>query len=82
MFLRKLLVSGQVALSLLLLMGAILFLRTLANLEVAGPGFSTEHLMVFSVDPSLNGYVDDRVKDFFRRLTEDLKRCPVSVRSA
>ena len=75
-FLRKLLVSGQMALALLLLTGAILFLRTLANLEVSGPGFSTEHLMAFSVDPSLNGYVDDRAKDFFRRLTDDLQALP------
>jgi predicted permease len=72
-FLRKLLVSGQMALALLLLIGASLFLRTLANLENTGPGFSAEHLMAFSVDPSLNGYTDERTKDFFRRLTDDLQ---------
>ena len=76
LLLRKLLVTGQVALSLLLLVGASLFLRTLANLEGAGPGFSTEHLLAFSVDPSLNGYADDRVKDFFRRLTEEFEALP------
>ena len=75
-FLRKLLVSGQMALALLLLIGASLFLRTLANLENTGPGFSAEHLMAFSVDPSLNGYADDRTKDFFRRLTDDLQALP------
>jgi predicted permease len=75
-FLRKLLVSGQMALALLLLIGASLFLRTLANLENTGPGFSTEHLMAFSVDPSLNGYTDERTKDFFRRLTDDLQALP------
>ena len=75
-FLRKMLVSGQMALALLLLIGASLFLRTLANLEVSGPGFSTEHLIAFSVDPSLNGYSDDRAKDFFRRLTNDLQALP------
>jgi len=78
--LRKLLVSGQMALALLLLIGATLFLRTLANLEGSGPGFSTEHLMAFTVDPSLNGYADDRAKDFFRRLTDDLRGLP-GVRS-
>jgi predicted permease len=72
-FFRKLLVSGQMALALLLLIGASLFLRTLANLENTGPGFSAEHLMAFSVDPSLNGYTDERTKDFFRRLTGDLQ---------
>jgi len=74
--LRKLLVSGQMALALLLLIGATLFLKTLANLENSGPGFSTEHLMAFTVNPSLNGYVDDRAKDFFRRLAEDLQTLP------
>jgi predicted permease len=75
-FLRKLLVSSQMALALLLLIGAGLFLRTLANLENSGPGFSTEHLMAFTVDPSLNGYTDERTKDFFRRLTDDLQALP------
>ena len=74
--LRKLLVSGQMALAFLLLIGASLFLRTLANLELSGPGFSTEHLMAFTIDPSLNGYVDDRAKNFFRRLADDLQALP------
>jgi predicted permease len=47
---RKLLVGAQITLSLLLLIGAGLFLRTLTNLESLGPGFSTERLMTFSVD--------------------------------
>jgi len=75
-YLRKLLVSGQMALALLLLIGASLFLRTLANLENTGPGFSTEHLMAFSIDPSLNGYVNDTANVFFRRLTNDLQTLP------
>ena len=75
-FLRKLLVSGQMALALLLLIGATLFLRTLANLQNSGPGFSTEHLTAFTVDPSLNGYVNDRAKDFFRRLNDNLQSLP------
>ena len=75
-FLRKLLVSGQMALALLLLVGASLFLRTLANLKSTGPGFSTEGLVTFRVDPSLNGYGDERTKDIFRRLAEDLQTLP------
>ena len=74
--LRKVLVSGQMALALLLLIGATLFLRTLANLQNSGPGYSTEHLMAFTIDPSLSGYVDDRAKDFFRRLNDDLQALP------
>jgi predicted permease len=75
-FLRKLLVGGQMALALLLLISASLFLRTLANLEGSGPGFPTEHLMAFNVDPSLNGYTDERARDFFRRLTDELQTLP------
>jgi predicted permease len=71
-----LLVSGQVALALSLLIGASLLVRTLANLESSRPGFSPQHLMSFSVDPSLNGYVDARAKDFFRRLTDGLQALP------
>ena len=53
---RKALVAVQVALSLLLLVGAGLFVRTLANLRQLGPGFTAERLLAFNVDPSLNGY--------------------------
>jgi predicted permease len=74
--LRKLLVSSQVALALALLIGASLLVRTLTNLENSGPGFVPQHLMSFSVEPSLNGYVDARAKDFFRRLTDDLHGLP------
>jgi predicted permease len=73
---RKLLVSGQIALSLFLVVGAGLFLRSLANLRSQGPGFSTEHLLAFSVDPSLDGYDDRASFDFYRRLTENLQATP------
>jgi predicted permease len=64
---RKGLVVAQVALSLLLLIGAGLFSRSLANLRALDPGFQAERLLAFSVDPSLNGYDLDRR---FRLLSE------------
>jgi predicted permease len=73
---RKLLVSGQIALSLFLVVGAGLFLRSLANLRSQGPGFSTGRLLAFSVDPSLGGYDDRASFDFYRRLTENLQATP------
>jgi predicted permease len=76
MLMRKLLVGSQVALSLLLLVGAGLFVRTLRNLQSLGPGFSTDRLITFSVDPSLNGYSDERTKAFYQRLTEVLEATP------
>ena len=49
--LRKSLVAAQVTLSLLLLIGAGLFLKSLNNLRNLGPGFPVERLIGFNVDP-------------------------------
>jgi predicted permease len=74
--LRRMLVGVQVALSLLLLFGAGLFVRTLRNLENLGPGFPTDHLLTFRIDPSLNGYSDDETKSFYERLDANLQTMP------
>ncbi|HXE12867.1 MAG TPA: ABC transporter permease [Bryobacteraceae bacterium] len=74
--LRKLLVGAQITLSLLLLIGAGLFLRTLTNLRSLGPGFAADRLVGFNVDPSLNGYTDAHMRTFYQRLTEDLQTTP------
>jgi len=70
--LRKTLVVAQVALSLLLLIGAGLFLRSLENLSSLGPGFPAERLVGFNIDPSLGGYTPDRSKIFYQQLTDSL----------
>ncbi len=74
--LRKTLVAAQVALSLLLLIGAGLFLRSLDNLSSLGPGFAVERLVGFNIDPSLGGYTPERAKIFYQRLTETLSSVP------
>ena len=74
--LKKALVVAQVALSLLLLIGAGLFLRTLQNLSNLGPGFPVERLVGFNVDPSLVGYKTEQSKAFYRHLTESLNAIP------
>jgi predicted permease len=74
--LRKSLVVVQVALSLLLLIGAGLFLRSLDNLSQLGPGFNASRLIGFAIDPTLSGYKPDRVKLTYRELTESLKTLP------
>jgi len=74
--LRKALVISQVTLSLLLLVGAGLFLRSLANLRNLGPGFSPERLIGFNIDPSLNGYTPERMKIFYPQLTDALSAIP------
>ena len=74
--LRKTLVAAQVTLSLLLLIGAGLFVKSLSNLRTLGPGFPTERLIGFQLDPSLNGYSPERAKLFYRELTASLSSLP------
>lgn len=74
--LRKGLVIAQVTLSLLLLVGAGLFVRSLSNLRNLGPGFPTERLVGFNVDPSLSGYAPERLKVFYPQLSEALSSIP------
>jgi hypothetical protein len=73
---RKGLVVAQVALSLLLIVGAGLFARSLANLRSLDPGFDASRLITFNVDPSLTGYSQDRVRQFYGRLTEEIAGLP------
>jgi predicted permease len=79
--LRKILVVAQVSLSLLLLVAAGLFVRSLHNLKALGPGFPTENLIGFNLDPSLNGYSPERCKLFYQQLTSNLNALP-GVQSA
>jgi predicted permease len=77
---RKTLVIAQIALSLLLLVGAGLFARSLYNLKGVDPGFRPENLMAFTVDPSLNGYSQSRTQALYARLQEGIGALP-GVRS-
>jgi len=74
--LRKILVAAQVSLSLLLLIGAGLFVRSLSNLKDLDPGFRIANLVGFAVDPPMNGYKPDRSLDFYRRLRDSLDAIP------
>ena len=78
---RKGLVIAQVGLSVLLLAGAGLFARSLYNLKTLDPGFQTDQLLGFSIDPSLNGYPRERALAIFRQLEEQLGAL-AGVRSA
>jgi predicted permease len=62
--LRRALVISQVALSLLMLIAAALFARSLYNLMNVDLGFRRDHLLSFSVDPSLAGYKAARIREF------------------
>lgn len=70
------LVVVQVALSLILLVGAGLFVRTLVNLQRVDPGFNTANLMLFEVRPELIGYQGEQLRQFYRQLGERLETVP------
>jgi predicted permease len=74
--LRKALVAAQVTLSLLLLIGAGLFIRSLGNLKDLDPGFRTKNLLTFAVDPMLNGYTKEHSLQFYRQLKTTLDNLP------
>jgi len=73
---RKTLVAAQVGLSLLLLIGAGLFIRSLSNLRGLDPGFKTGNLVGFALDPPMNGYKMERSLEFYRQLREQLDGLP------
>jgi predicted permease len=74
--LRKTLVAAQVAVSLLMLIGAGLFLRTLRNLQEVDLGFDTRSLVSFTIDPSLNGYEPAATRQFVTTLLDRLNSAP------
>jgi predicted permease len=69
---RRFLVVTQVSLSLLLLIGASLFVRSLRNLQTQEAGFQTEQIVAFSVDPTLNGYNTSKSKQVYQQIKEKL----------
>jgi predicted permease len=74
--LRKGLVVAQISLSLMLLIGAGLFARSLYNLRMMHPGFNAENLMTFSIEPSLSGYQGERAVNFFERTLQAMQSIP------
>ena len=79
--LAKALVVLQVALSLLLLVGAGLFVRSLRNLESQDLGFSPQHVLLVGIDPRIAGYKQAQLPSFYRLVQERVEAIP-GVRSA
>ncbi len=77
LFLRKGLVTAQVALSFLLLFGAGLFVRSLDNLRATDTGITAlDNLVTFQLSPALSGYDDERTVVFYRDLLDRLHAAP------
>jgi predicted permease len=74
--LAKMLVVVQVALSLLLVAGAGLFLRTLWNLQSVGLGYPREHLLMVTADGVSAGYKGPQLTNLWHDLTERLRALP------
>jgi predicted permease len=72
---RSLLVV-QVTISIVLLIGAGLFLRTVENLRHVDVGFNATNLVIFRVAPSLNGYDDARISRLYAQLLDRLRAVP------
>jgi predicted permease len=79
--LRNVLVAAQVALSLVALVGAGLFLRSLQNAQRISPGFDVEHLAVLSFDLGAQGYTTERGRQMQQRVLERATSVP-GVQSA
>jgi len=80
--LAKALIVSEVALSLMLLIGAGLFLRTLVNLSNVDTGFNKENVLLFGIDPPSVGYKEDlRVVSLYQQIEQRVSALP-GVRAA
>jgi predicted permease len=73
---RTTLVTSQVGLSMLLLVGAGLFIKSLVNVSRVDLGLHTEHIVTFGVSPQLNGYTGTRSLELFQRMEDELAKVP------
>lgn len=79
--LGKVLVMTQIAISLLLLIGSGLFIRTLRNLENVQLGYAREKMVLIDVDSTTAGYEGATAADLYNRLLDEIRAIP-GVKSA
>ncbi|HTC87936.1 MAG TPA: ABC transporter permease, partial [Bryobacteraceae bacterium] len=80
--LRGLLVISEIALAMLALMGAGLFIRSMRQAERVEPGFEAKHLFLFRFDLASRHYTQERGKEFLRRLVEQAQSTPGIIAAA
>jgi predicted permease len=71
--LRRAIVTVQIAFTLILVVAAGLFIRTLHGLLAKGPGFETSSLISFGISPAFNGYSDAETNRLIRRISEGIR---------
>ena len=70
------LVWGQMALAIVVLVTAGLLVKTLTNLKHLNPGFDTQNVLLFNVDPRLAGYKGPQIDNLYRDLQEKFSSLP------
>jgi predicted permease len=80
--LRKVIVTVQIAFTLLLVIGAGLFVRTLTHLLTKGPGFNTSSLISFGIDPLRSGYSLPEATRLVRRIHDEIRASKSTQTSA
>jgi predicted permease len=80
--LRRALVVLQVAVSLLLLIGAGLFVRSLSNLETLDPGFRRDRVLLVNINPQASGYQGQRLRNYYQQLLGKVSTWWPEVRAA
>ena len=76
------LMVGQIAISLVMLVAAGLFLRTLANLQSIELGFNREHVLLFQVDARKAGHKDPEIAQFYADLRRRFSAIPGVVNAS
>jgi predicted permease len=72
----KPMMAGQIALSMVLVVAAVLFSRTLINLQRVEVGFDADHLATFMLEPGRSGYDRPRAEELYARIEERLRGIP------
>jgi putative ABC transport system permease protein len=73
---RAVLVGGQVAVSVVLLVVAMFMYRGFKQQLAGGPGYRTDHLLMMSFDPTLLRYTDAQSEQFFQQVAERARTVP------
>jgi predicted permease len=74
--LRRVVVIGEVAVSLLLLAGAGMLVHSLSNLRDVNPGFNQDKVLLVAIDPTLAGYRGDRLLSLYKDLADAISTLP------
>jgi macrolide transport system ATP-binding/permease protein len=72
----NILVIIQIALSLILLIGAGLFIQSLRNAQFINPGFTNKNILLTSLDVGLQGYNETKGRDFYQQVSDRIGNLP------